>query len=99
MNRGTLAAGAPDAPQPHGDAERDSAPDAEPALQDRERSPPGVRDLVPARGQMVEPPADEAGRETPERDLVDERGVAIPTAPGDDDRDDHRHRKEQPIDM
>ena len=63
------------------DAGRDPAPDAEPALPDRERAPPLVRDLVPARREVVEPRADDAGADTPDRDAEDQIPVAAALDP------------------
>src|SRR5919106_568493 len=51
---GVVATQAPDA---DGGSDRYSAPDAQTALPDGERAPPVVRHLIPARGQVVEPPA------------------------------------------
>ena len=45
----------------------DPAPDAEAALPDRERPPPLVGHLVPARREVVEPRADDARRRRPRR--------------------------------
>src|SRR3954469_10751869 len=60
-----VGARAAQAPDPGGRAQRDAAPDPQAALPDRERSPPVVGDLVPARGQEVEPAPDDPGGEAP----------------------------------
>jgi hypothetical protein len=100
--RGDVRASSVHAPDADGDAERDPAPDAEAALPDRERAPPGVRDLVPARDHVIEAAADQAGGEAPQRDLVDQLGVASgrdPAAPGDVHRGDDGDRVEESIDV
>ena len=51
--------------RPGDDAERHSAPDAEPALPDREDAPPLVRNLVPARDDVVEARADDPCADAP----------------------------------
>jgi hypothetical protein len=67
----------------------DAAPDAKAAFPDRQRPPPVVGHLVPTGGQVVDPPADQARRKAPQRDLVDEltpAALALPAAPGQRDR-------------
>src|SRR5207245_1785948 len=51
--------------------EEDSAPDAEAALPDRERTPPLVRHLAPAGDVVVEARADDSGRDAPDGDAED----------------------------
>jgi len=70
----------------------DPAPDPEPALPDRERTPPVIGDLTRGRDQEIDPPADQAGGKAPHRDLVTEIRVAahpLPAPAGDHDRRDH----------
>ena len=69
---GDVGAGAAQPPQPDERAGGHPAPDPQSALPDRERTPPVVWYLVPARREVVEPAADQAGREPPDRDLVHE---------------------------
>ena len=71
---------------PHDDragehAAGDPAPDAEPSLPHRERPPPGVRNLVPARDVVVDPGPDDAGRDAPDRGLEDEIPAAAAPRP------------------
>src|SRR5262245_27548498 len=54
------------------DAEADAAPHAEAALPDRERPPPLVRELVPARDDVVQARADDPERDAPDREPEDE---------------------------
>src|SRR5258708_5420674 len=66
------------------DAERDRAPDAEPARPHRERAVPVRVDravLVPARDVVIDARADDAGDDTPDRDAVDEIPLAAPANP------------------
>ena len=63
------------------DAAGDPAPDPEPALPDGERPPPLVRNLVPARREVVEPGADDAGADAPDGDAEDQIPVAAARDP------------------
>ena len=77
-------------------AGRDAAPDAEAALPDRERPPPLVGHLVPARREVVEPGADDARTDAPDGAAEDEIPVAAAVdaaVAGDPDAD--RDRREQ----
>ena len=70
------------------DAAGDAAPDAEAALPDRERPPPLVRHLVPARREVVEARADDPGADAPDGDAEDQIPVAAardPARAGDRD--------------
>ena len=51
---------------------RDPAPDAEPAFPDRERAPPLIRHLVPARREVIEPRADDSRADAPDGAAEDE---------------------------
>src|SRR3954468_11228160 len=96
-----VGARATQAPDPGGRAQRDAAPDPQAALPDGERSPPVVGDLVPARGQEVEPTADDPGRETPQRHVLDEfarAALRLPPARGDPHRRQHGQHVAEPID-
>jgi hypothetical protein len=76
-------------PDPDRGACRDATPDAQPTLPDRERSPPVIWNLVPARREEVQASADQPGRKGPQRDLAHQRRVAAHGAPatlGDRDR-------------
>ena len=68
-------------PNAHQRARSDPAPDAQAPFPDRERTPPVGRNLVPARRQEVEPPADQPRREAPERDLLYQRRIATHISP------------------
>src|SRR3954469_24932717 len=70
-------------------ARGDAAPDPQAAAPDRERAPPLARPFVPARGEEVQPPPDQAGREPPQRAFLHERAVAAELLPAPR-RDDHR---------
>ena len=73
---------------------------AESALPDGERPPPLVRHLVPARGEVVEPRADDAGADTPDRDAEDQIPVAAarnPAAAGDRDTGSDAREQHQPV--
>src|SRR5206468_7580060 len=59
-------------PDPDDHPPGDAPPAPQAALPDRERPPPGVRHLVPARDHVVEPPTDDPGRKAPQRTLLDE---------------------------
>src|SRR3954464_693734 len=74
-------------------------PDSEPAFPDGEWPPPRVRHLVPAGHQVVEAPPDQARGEAPQRDLVNERRVAVPATLGDHYRDDEGDREQQAVYM
>ncbi len=79
-------------PQPGECPAGDAAPDAEAALPDRNRPPPMVRHLVPARRQVVEAPADQPRRKAPQGDLVHEvalTAAALPAARRQGDRRGH----------
>ena len=86
---------APRDDRPDDTAEPDPAPDAEAALPDRERPPPLVRQLVPARDDVVEPRADDSGGDAPHRDAEDEIPVAAAPRPADsgDRRPQRRWRR------
>ena len=60
---------------------RDPAPDPEPAAPDRERSPPLVGHLAPARREVVEASADDARGDAPDRAAEDEIPVAAAVHP------------------
>src|SRR5262245_66040719 len=60
-------------------AEADPAPDSETALPDRDRSPPVVGELVPARHDVVEARADDPRRDAPDGDAEDE--IPVPATP------------------
>src|SRR5436190_16865671 len=80
----------------------DAAPDAEPAMPDRERPPPGVRSLIPARDEKVDPPADDPSWEAPDRNLVDELPLAthmFPATPRDRDRSQDSDQVAEAVDM
>ena len=64
-------------PEPGEGAGKDAAPDAQAAVPNRERSPPGMPPLIPARDKEVQAPADNPGGDAPERDLVDEFVVSV----------------------
>src|SRR5262245_1076579 len=90
---GDARAGAPGDDRPDQDAEPDASPHAEAALPDRERPPPLVRELVPARDHVVQPGADDPERDAPDGEPEDEVPVAPaarPADPRDDDRRDDR---------
>ncbi len=96
-----VGARAAQAPDPGGRPQGDPAPDPQAALPDRERPPPVVGDLVPARGQEVEAPADDPGREAPQRHVLDELARAalrLPAARGDRDRREHGEHVAEPVD-
>ena len=81
-------------------AERDAAPDAEAALPDREGPPPLVGHLVPARRQVVEPRADDAGTDAPDGAAEDEVPVAAAVdepVTGDPDADADRREQRQAV--
>src|SRR5439155_7952461 len=61
----------------------DPAPDAEAALPDRERAPPRVRDLAPARDVVVEARADDPAGDAPDRAAEDQIPVSAPAHPAD----------------
>ena len=90
-------------PDPDGGADRDAAPDAEAALPDRERPPPGVRRDVERRGDVeVDPAADDAGRDRPGGHVSDQRGIAAngpPAPPGDDHRERDRDDVHQAVEV
>jgi len=46
---------------------------------------------------VIQAPADQPGREAPQRDLVDERGIAVPAPPRDQYGDDDGDREQQPV--
>ena len=73
-------------------AEEDPAPDAEPALPDGERRPPGVDrlNLVPGRDVVVQPRADDPEADAPDRDAEDEIPVAAAAYPADAGQPDAR---------
>ena len=77
-------------------AERDAAPHSEAAAPDREHAPPLVRHLVPARDDVVDPRADDPGRDAPHGATEDEIPVAaaVDPAPARDVRA-HGDRSEQ----
>src|SRR5690242_6847754 len=78
-------------------AEQDPAPDAEAALPDRERRPPGVDrlDLAPARDVVVEPRPDDAEGDAPHGDAEDEIPVAAPFDPAVARQQEARSDREQ----
>ena len=81
-------------------AERDPAPDAEAALPDRERPPPLVGHLVPARREVVEPGADDAGADAPDGAAEDQVPVAAAVdeaVAGDPDADADRREQRQAV--
>jgi len=87
-------------PEPGERAGGDPAPDPEAALPDRERAPPVVGHLVPARRDVVQPSADETRREPPHRDVVDELAPAallLPAPDRDRDRSADPEHVHQPI--
>jgi hypothetical protein len=89
-------------PDPRCGPSGDASPDSESALPDRERPPPGVRSLIPARDEEVDPAADQPGREAPQRDLVDELPVAAyscPATPSDRDRRENADEVAQAVDV
>src|SRR5262245_36371797 len=91
-------AGPVDDPRPRENAEQDPAPDAEPALPDRERRPPGVDrlHLAPAGDVVVQPRADDPERHAPDRNAEDEIPVAAPLHPAvTGQRDAGRDREQQ----
>src|SRR5438105_14556052 len=75
--------------------ERDPAPDAEPALPDRERAPPVVRYLVPARDVVVEPRADDPEPDAPDGDAEDQIPIPAPADPARAGQPDAGHDAEQ----
>src|SRR6185437_12037321 len=75
--------GAVDDPRADQRAEEDSAPDAEASLPDRERPPPVVGHLVPARDVVIGPRPDDSGRDTPDRHPQHEIRVAPQPLPAD----------------
>src|SRR5262245_10354405 len=82
--------------------ETDPAPDAEPALPDRKRPPPLVRQLVPARDDVVEAGADDPRRDAPDGDAKDEIPVAAPprpAKPGYRDRCRDRDEERQTVEV
>ena len=98
----TLAPGALRDDRADDDAEPDAAPDAEAALPDRERPPPLVRQLVPARDHVVQARADDPERDAPDRDPEDEIPVAAaprPADPGDDDGRRDRDEERQAVEV
>ena len=85
---GAAAAKHPEASEgPGGDA----APDAEPPVPDRNRSPPMRRHFVPARREEVKAPADQPGGKGPDRDVLNKATVAPGTFPA---AACDRHRRE-----
>ena len=76
-------------PGSHQGGDGDGAPDAQPAAPHGEHAVPDVRD-VHGRGDVeVDPPADDPGRDRPERHVPDQVRVAAhgpPAAPRDHDR-------------
>ena len=88
--------------QPDEHAAGDPAPDAEPAVPDREHAPPVIGDLAGGGDVEVDPSTDQTGRERPHRDLVGQVGVTAhrPPAPaGDEDRRGHREHVGDPVGM
>ncbi len=91
-------AGALDHPGAREHAEEDPAPDPEATLPDLEDALPlRVGDVVPGGDDVVEPRADDPGRDAPHGDPEDQVGVALAPAPaparqedGGDDRDEQR---------
>ena len=80
--------------------EGDPAPDAEAALPDRDRPPPLVGHLVPARREVVEPRADDAGADAPDGTAEDQVPVAAAVdepGAGDPDADADRGEQRQPV--
>ena len=84
----------------HEAAGRDATPHAEAALPDRERPPPLVGHLVPARREVVEAGADDAGADAPDGTAEDEIPVATavdePVA-GDPDADGDRREQREAV--
>jgi hypothetical protein len=85
-----------------GDAtEEDAAPDAQAAFPDLEHALPlRVWHLVPARQVVIEPRADDAGRDAPDRDAQDEVPVSAATDPahaGERNAPRDRHEEHQPV--
>ena len=81
-------------------AGRDPAPDPEPTAPDRERSPPLVGNLAPARREVVETRADDARGDAPDRAAEDEIPVAAAVDPplARDVRREHDRREQgQPV--
>ena len=74
---------------PAGDPAHDPAPDAEAAFPHGQPAVPVVGDFVPAGDVVVEAPADDPGRDPPQRDRQHEVGVAALGAP-QPPRDQHR---------
>ena len=91
---GSRATEPPDASERAGG---DSAPDPETALPHGQWSPPLVGDLAPTRDDEVQPTTDQAGRNTPERDVGNQFAIAAAPLPeahrqrdgGDDPEDVH----------
>jgi hypothetical protein len=86
--------------QPGERAAGDAPPDPEPALPDRERTPPVGRDLVPARGDVVQAAADQPGGKAPEGDLLDElarSAASFPPSCRKPDRGDDGDDVRQPV--
>lgn len=73
----------------------DAAPDAEAAVPNGERSPPRVRRLLPAGREKVETPAEDPGREAPQRHLVHERPLTTLLLPAMRDQGDRGDECEQ----
>src|SRR5436190_13377398 len=93
-------AGAVDDPGTDHAAEEDPAPDAEAALPDRERAPPVVGHLVPARDVVVSAGPDDAGCDAPDRHPQHQVGVAaepLPAHPRQPDAGDDREQQHQAV--
>ena len=78
----------------------DPAPDAEAALPDRERPPPLVGHLVPARREVVQPRTDDARADAPDGAAEDEVPVTAAvdeSMTGDPDADADRGEQRQPV--
>ena len=76
------------------------APDTEASLPDRKRPPPLVRHLVPARRDVVQPRADDAGTDAPDGAAEDQIPVAATVDPArarDPDCDTDRGEERQAV--
>ena len=81
-------------------AEGDSAPDPEASLPDRERAPPLLGHLVPARDDVVQARPHDPGGDTPDRAAEDEVPVAAarnPAPAGHVDTQRDRREQGQPV--